>query len=599
MAQFFDYSSEEDSFNAYGPRNGGRRSKTVLDILGSDRRFTRLFTGLTNNRQLKNELTNPRAEFTILAPTDEAFNKLKKELKQEPNEEELREILQYLVIPEYIESRDIRKKNALVKTSLELRSLNKHAQRIYLSEESEGKLLLNHKVQISEPDIEASNGVIHAIEEVLLPPKKLNDQINLFSKQFSIAIKAFKDTGLLDKINDQEGITVFLPTDSAFRNLGCEANNYLFSDEGKDDLKKILQLHVSKKLAYSTSITGQEGNGRGRDRDDEDDDRRKPGRGRRGDEDHGRGRRGDEDHGRGRRGDDDYGRGRRRDDDYGRGRRGGGHEDDDDYGRGRRHGGERDNYPRRGRGGYDDDDDYGRGRRRGGFEDHPRRPDRGYDDDDDYNRGYPRRRPGRGGRYEDEDDFPRRRDEDYNRPGHGRRGGWNENPSEGRHPGRGNQRRDWDSNDEDWSISSQELESQGKSSKGGNRERRGHRDWDDEDDEDWDRHGRGSHDDWDEDEDEDWGKRRRGDRHGRDRDHHESFENRVQLPTSLRNEDIEIDVVGSKKYIDININHQARVLLSDGLASNGVFHAIDNVLLPKNVNLPKLSWFNINQDCKI
>ncbi|ORX96982.1 FAS1 domain-containing protein [Basidiobolus meristosporus CBS 931.73] len=347
MAQFLDYSSDEDDFTINGPRGGNRRSKTVLDILANDRRFSRLVTGLSNNRQLKSDLTDPRAEFTIFAPTDDAFNKLKKDLKHEPSDDELRDILQYHIVPDFVKSRDIKKKGfALIKTSLELRSLNRHPQRIYLSEESDGKILINNKVQVSEADIEASNGLIHAIEEVLLPPKKLNDQINQYSNQFSIALKAFKDTGLLDKIKDEEGITIFLPTDAAFRNLGCGATSYLFSDKGKDDLKKILQLHISKKLAYSTSIIGDS-------------------------------------------------------------------------------------------------------------------------------------------------------------------------------------------------------------------------------------------------------------RNRREREHNEPFENRVQLPTALKNEDIEIDVVGLKRHIDISINHQARLLLSDGLASNGVFHAIDNVLIPRDVSLPKLTWSNINEDCKI
>ncbi|KAK9700663.1 hypothetical protein K7432_012085 [Basidiobolus ranarum] len=607
MTRFIDYSSDEEDFLTNGPRRDGRRPRTVLDILSNDRRFSRVFVGLTNNRQLRDDLTDSRGEFTIFAPTDEAFNKLKKETKKDLNEDELRDILQYLIIPEYIDADHIRKRNTLVKTSLELKSLNQHSQRLFLSEETEGKLFLNNKVQISEPDIKASNGVIHAIEEILLPPKNLNDQINQLSKPFSIALKAFKDTGLLDKINQEEGITVFLPTDGAFHNLGNEATEYLFSDEGKDDLKKILQYHVSKKLAYSTSIVGQEdSNHRG------DNDKRNPERRRRGNDSDRERRRGDSDYD----DDDNYGRGRRRGgdredyprrrDDYGRGgrhggehegyprRRNGRREDGDDYGRGGRHGSDREDYPRRrdgrsegddyGRGGRrggdreeyprrrnghrEDDEDYGRGRRRDGSENHPRGPDRDYDDRDDYDRGYPRRRGGW--------------DEDYD----GRNGRF-----EGHRPRRDNHRREgWNSNDEDWNTHRGQRE---RFLNTGNQNRRGNDDW--EDDEDWDHHRRGSNDDWED--DEDWGKRPGGGRN--ERDHHETFENRVQLPTNLRNENLAIDVVGLKKRVDININHQVRILLTDGLASNGVFHAIDNVLIPKGVDLPKLSWYNINQESKV
>ena len=98
--------------------------------------------------------------FTVFAPTDEAFEKLLKELGITAEEllarKDLKDILLYHVVPGKVMSGDL-----------------KEGMKAKTVAEKELTISLNpirvNKANVVKPDIEASNGVIHVIDEVLLP----------------------------------------------------------------------------------------------------------------------------------------------------------------------------------------------------------------------------------------------------------------------------------------------------------------------------------------------------------------------------------------------------------------------------------------------
>lgn len=102
--------------------------------------------------------------FTVFAPTDEAFAKLPKEtlemLAKPENKEQLAAILKYHVVAGRVFS-DAAAKGADVAT-LEGRKVATKSQ--------DGKVMVNGAGVIAA-DIDASNGVIHAIDTVLIPAK--------------------------------------------------------------------------------------------------------------------------------------------------------------------------------------------------------------------------------------------------------------------------------------------------------------------------------------------------------------------------------------------------------------------------------------------
>lgn len=99
--------------------------------------------------------------FTVLAPVDDAFARQPKEklegLFRTENRDTLRTILTNHILPEKLPSADLKKRD-------ETRSVTGEK----LSIESRAGLWINEG-QVIDPDLDASNGVIHAIDTVLMP----------------------------------------------------------------------------------------------------------------------------------------------------------------------------------------------------------------------------------------------------------------------------------------------------------------------------------------------------------------------------------------------------------------------------------------------
>ena len=102
--------------------------------------------------------------FTVLAPTDEAFAKIPaKDLEALlANKEQLTKVLQYHVIAGNVPSADVAKMTEA--TTLEGAKV--------MIKVVDGKVVLNGTSTVTSPDITASNGTIHVINTVLMPPKK-------------------------------------------------------------------------------------------------------------------------------------------------------------------------------------------------------------------------------------------------------------------------------------------------------------------------------------------------------------------------------------------------------------------------------------------
>jgi uncharacterized surface protein with fasciclin (FAS1) repeats len=103
--------------------------------------------------------------FTVFAPTDEAFAKLPKgsveELLKPENIDKLKAILTYHVVSGKIMAADVLKldgKNA------------KTVQGSPVAIKVDGDTVMVGKAKVTKTDIETSNGVIHVIDTVLLPP---------------------------------------------------------------------------------------------------------------------------------------------------------------------------------------------------------------------------------------------------------------------------------------------------------------------------------------------------------------------------------------------------------------------------------------------
>jgi len=101
--------------------------------------------------------------FTVFAPTDEAFAKLpegtvEKLLKDVPK---LKGILTYHVVSGKVMAADVMKLDGKSAKTVNGAELNIATQ---------GGVKLNSNVHVTKTDIECSNGVIHVVDAVLMPP---------------------------------------------------------------------------------------------------------------------------------------------------------------------------------------------------------------------------------------------------------------------------------------------------------------------------------------------------------------------------------------------------------------------------------------------
>ncbi|MBE8986331.1 fasciclin domain-containing protein [Nostoc sp. LEGE 12450] len=144
-----------------GPGASDNQGKNLLALAESNASFTTLTkalkaAGLTGALQGKDNLT-------IFAPTDAAFAKLPADALQEllnpANKEVLLKILTYHVVPGKVLSTDLK--------SGEVKSLEGGAINVKV-DPSTGVTVNDAKV--TQADITGSNGVIHAIDQVILPP---------------------------------------------------------------------------------------------------------------------------------------------------------------------------------------------------------------------------------------------------------------------------------------------------------------------------------------------------------------------------------------------------------------------------------------------
>ncbi|OUL25589.1 fasciclin domain-containing protein [Nostoc sp. 106C] len=137
------------------------QSKTLVGLAESNASFTTLTkalkaAGLTATLEGKDN-------FTIFAPTDAAFSKLPqdavRDLLKPENKEVLVKILTYHVVPGRVLASDLK--------SGEVKSVEGGTINVKVDPATGVKV---NEANVTQTDITGSNGVIHAIDQVILPP---------------------------------------------------------------------------------------------------------------------------------------------------------------------------------------------------------------------------------------------------------------------------------------------------------------------------------------------------------------------------------------------------------------------------------------------
>ncbi len=213
---------------------GGR---TIIDRALQDGRFSTLADALKAADLI--DLLAGDGPFTVFAPTDEAFSKLPKgtvkELLKKENRVKLQAILKYHVSPGAIR----------LATALDARTAKTaQGERIAIGF-TDGRVKVN-EASLVNADIDCSNGVIHVIDTVLLPPEPRNDIPSVAKRAgvFKTLLAAAKAAGLQDALSGDGPLTILAPTDKAFEALPQGTVKELLKKENRNRLRAILSYHV-------------------------------------------------------------------------------------------------------------------------------------------------------------------------------------------------------------------------------------------------------------------------------------------------------------------------------------------------------------------
>ncbi len=185
--------------------------------------------------------------FTVFAPTNDAFDNLEDGVLETllDNPDVLAEVLQYHVVSGKVMSTDL--SNGDVATLLSGKSINVSIM--------DDVVKLNNSAMVTNADIEASNGVVHIIDEVLLPegfvlPK--DDIVTIASETPSLsilvdALTMFPD--LVDALSSDGNYTVFAPTNDAFSALLGVIGQSGLDDVPENVIERLLKYHVISSAA--------------------------------------------------------------------------------------------------------------------------------------------------------------------------------------------------------------------------------------------------------------------------------------------------------------------------------------------------------------
>ena len=228
---------------------------TVYQLISKSNYTTKLAAAIDEFPDLVKLLNGTTANFTVFAPTDRAFAKIP-ENAPKPSKEFLEKLLSYHVSPEFYPAGRVLVSRT-IPTALEAEAIGKVPQRLSTQISLRG-LTVNFYARVIAVNIFGSNGVIHGIDSLLLPPPKAVDILSLFPEEFSTLELGLIKTGLYPSFNDtstHHGGTFFAPSNFAFARLGPKANAFLFSKFGLKYLRALLVYHAADNITlYSDAM---------------------------------------------------------------------------------------------------------------------------------------------------------------------------------------------------------------------------------------------------------------------------------------------------------------------------------------------------------
>ncbi|KAK3310835.1 Fasciclin domain-containing protein [Chaetomium strumarium] len=264
----------------HGPH--GDPEKTIYELIKDNKHTTRFAELVEEHDEIKQLLQDTEHNHTLFVPTDGAFRRIPhhrhghtggdddnddddEKHEHKPSKEFLLALLRYHISPGLYPLGRIHNSRTLPS---ELHPAALEASSSSSSEDGHGqpqrirafttpivhftRLNFHARLLGGGGDVVAKNGLIHAVDALLLPPPNTTSIIRLLPGHFSTLALALETTGLGDELEEGEGGsarrkgggTLFAPTNAAWQRLGPRANAFLFSERGRKYLRALVEYHV-------------------------------------------------------------------------------------------------------------------------------------------------------------------------------------------------------------------------------------------------------------------------------------------------------------------------------------------------------------------
>ncbi len=264
--------SDNDNNNNNSSNSGP--TQTIAEIVVEGENFTVLEQALLTADDTDNVVAlltgNDAGPYTVFAPTDAAFTALLGELNVTAEElladPDLAEILRYHVLSGSVDS------TAAISVASgddkQAATANTNGDAVTVTLNSMDELFINTS-KVTQADVQATNGVVHVIDEVLLPSAFDIDTTNSgstiaeivtslsnsgtsgeFTSLYNALVAANSNATVSALLNSTVGadVTVFAPTDAAFAQLLTDLEladlDALVTDLGVDGVAEVLLDHV-------------------------------------------------------------------------------------------------------------------------------------------------------------------------------------------------------------------------------------------------------------------------------------------------------------------------------------------------------------------
>ena len=187
--------------------------------------------------------------FTVFAPTDQAFTDAGIDLDAFTTDEDIAVLADILLYHVY----SVPVMADMVTDGMVVTMVNGDDASFTVS--TDGTVMIGDAT-VTSADVMASNGVIHVIDKVLMPPVELVDipSIAVGTGVHDSLVAALTKANLVTTLQGDGPFTVFAPTDQAFTDAGIDLDSFT-TDEEIATLADILLFHVYSGAVNAADVT--------------------------------------------------------------------------------------------------------------------------------------------------------------------------------------------------------------------------------------------------------------------------------------------------------------------------------------------------------